>query len=246
MSLFKKYVTPVLLVVLVASYSSIEAIDFNYWFDGARSGANQACNVLKRKKVWMPIVATAATLCLLKGMISYGEKSLNEDIKSFEEKHNDICGYLGSLNSSSVEEMADEKISEIYQNLCNYYKSIYKNRDKLQGYLGTLPSVGHLHRIGIGIEDAEKYLSQYRPSVCQRLALLFANIDEIRQMQDNHEKIEVEFGKFENGINWRKFLSKEALTQDDRDEFNQCLKGLSEELSVANAGGHNVKGANKK
>ncbi len=87
MNLFKKYATPVLLVAMVASCSSIEAIDLNYWLGRARSGASQAYDVLKRKKVWMPIAATAAALLMIYG----GKKIWQKKIDSYKAEHENLC-----------------------------------------------------------------------------------------------------------------------------------------------------------
>ncbi len=90
MNLFKKYVTPVLLVAIVASYSPIEAIDFNRWFDCARSKASQVYDVLTRKKVWVPIAAMGTLLCLLK-MSSSGKKIWQKKIADVDQKHKESC-----------------------------------------------------------------------------------------------------------------------------------------------------------
>ncbi len=239
MNLFKKYVTPVLLVAIVASCSSIEAMDFNNWLDCARSVASQAYGVLKPKKVWMPIAATATALCLLKGMISYGEKSLSEDIKSMDKNHGEIYGYLGSLNSASGEEMADEKISEIYQNLRNYSSDMGKRDLKLRGYLEKLPSVGFLVRVqDASPQEAEEYLSQYRPSVCQRLALLVSNIDRsvIRKIRKEYEKTENALNQALETIENIKHPFGDPFTEGNKDEFSKCLNDLSEKfLAVGDA-----------
>ncbi len=102
MNLFKKYVTSVLWVAIVAtSCSPIQAIDLNYWLDRARSGASQVCDVLKRKKVWVPIVATTGmVLCLLKMTFS-GKKIWQKKIDSAQQDHENLCNKIKDLDSKS-------------------------------------------------------------------------------------------------------------------------------------------------
>ena len=211
-----------LVAIVVSSYSSIEAIDLNHWFGRARSGASQVYDVLTRKKVWVPIVAATA-LCLLKGMISYGEKSLNEDIKSFEEMHNEIYEHVGSLNISS-EKFSDERISEIYQALNALSRDTKELDLKAKGYLGELPSVGFIGRVhDLSPQEAEKYLSRYRPSLCQRLALLVLKTD-CDVIIKKHENI---IDALSKSIQAVERIGREPFEQAHRDELIKCLGNFS-------------------
>ncbi len=120
MNLFKKYVTPVLLVAIVASCSSIEAIDFNNWLDCARSVASQAYDVLTRKRVWMPIAATATALCLLK-MTSSGKKIWKDRVDDFSKKHKKLCEEI--LDFDPKEKAVFDSSLCIYKGFLENYKN---------------------------------------------------------------------------------------------------------------------------
>ncbi len=231
MNLFKKYVTPVLLVAIVASCSSIEAIDFSYWLDRVRSGASQAYDVLKRKKVWVPIVATTGTvLCLLK-MTYSGKKIWQKKIDSDKAKHEDLCIEIKGL---------DSKDDDLFNKFC--VKQNFIERLRWTMYLPSLADsffIGLLD--GVHIEpafdpDTQEFVDLPAPELTRIITNPIrayvnctANVSQrlARRLTDINGEIDEQQKRIERTLKVLRDLGGQ-LSEKKEDEFHLSQKHLND------------------